>query len=141
MTIRTTVAAAAVTLLLAGAASAETMTFKAMLKGADEVPANTTAGTGEVTADLDTASKTLTYTVTYSGLTGPATMAHFHGPAAAGSNAPPVIVLQNVASPIKGTATLTDAQIGDLEAGMWYLNVHTAAHPSGEIRGQLTMAH
>ena len=141
MTIRITIAAAAITLLLAGAASAETMTFKATLKGADEVPANTSAGTGEVTADLDTASKTLTYTVTYSGLTGPATMAHFHGPAAPGSNAPPVIALQNVSSPIKGTASLTDGQIGDLEAGMWYLNVHTAAHPSGEIRGQLMMAH
>ncbi len=65
-------------------------------------------------------------------------MAHFHGPAAAGVNAPPIITMKTLPSPIKGTATLTDAQIDDLKAGNWYFNVHTAAHPPGEIRGQLS---
>jgi CHRD domain-containing protein len=87
---------------------------------------------------LDTASKTLTWTVTYSGLGGPATAAHIHGPAAPGANAGVLVPFNgDLASPIKGSATLTDAQISDLEAGKWYVNIHTAANKSGEIRGQL----
>ena len=132
--------AAAIVMLGAGAASAATLHFATGLKGADEVPPNTTPGTGEVTATLDTATKAFSYTVTYSGLTGPAVAAHFHGPAAPGSNAPPMIGIKVLASPITGTATLTDAQIASLEAGQWYFNIHTAAIPGGEIRGQLKAA-
>jgi len=40
-------------------------------------------------------------------------------------------------SPASGKATLTAPQIADLEAGKWYVNVHTAANPGGEIRGQV----
>ncbi len=129
--------AAVATLLVTGAAQAETQHFMATLKGADEVPANDSAGTGMVMARLDTTTKAFTYTVNYSGLTGAATMAHFHGPAAPGVNAPPVIAVTNLASPISGSATLTDAQVKDLQAGNWYFNVHTAAHKGGEIRGQV----
>lgn len=132
------VGVAVVALLFAtGAANAATVRFAASLKGADEVPSNTTTGKGEVTATLDTVTKVFDYTATYSGLTGPAVAAHFHGPAAPGANAPPVIPMVTLASPIKGTAKLTDAQIADLTAGKWYFNVHTAAHPPGEIRGWL----
>ena len=45
--------------------------------------------------------------------------------------------IASAASPIKGEATLTDAQAADLLAGRWYVNVHTRAHPGGEIRGQV----
>jgi len=131
------IAAAVLSLSLAGVADAATLHFATSLKGSDEVPPNTTTGTGDVKAKLDTTSKVFSYVVTYSGLTGPATMAHFHGPAAPGVNAPPIITMKTLPSPIKGTATLTDAQIADLQAGNWYFNVHTAAHPPGEIRGQL----
>jgi hypothetical protein len=134
------IAAAVLSLSLAGVADAATLRFATSLKGSDEVPPNTTTGAGEVKAKLDTSSKAFSYVVTYSGLTGPATMAHFHGPAAAGVNAPPIITMKTLPSPIKGTATLTDAQIADLKAGNWYFNVHTAAHPPGEIRGQLAAA-
>ena len=126
--------------LMTGAAQAATLHFSATLKGADEVPANTSKGKGDVTATLDPDTKTLSYTVTYSGLSGPATAAHFHGPAAPGTNAAPVITMTTLASPIKGTAKLTALQIADLSAGKWYFNVHTAAHQTGEIRGQLTKA-
>jgi hypothetical protein len=121
------------------AAFAATENYTADLKGSTEVPPNDTKGTGSVTATYDTTSKKLTYTATYSGLTGPATAAHFHGPAAAGANAAPVVPVPagNLASPIKGDATLTDAQAADLQAGKWYFNVHTAAHGPGEIRGQV----
>jgi hypothetical protein len=127
-------------LAVASVAGAATLRFATALKGSDEVPPNDTTGTGQVTATLNTATKAFHYTVTYSGLTGPATMAHFHGPAAPGANAPPVITMKTLPSPIKGTETLTDAQITDLTGGKWYFNVHTAAHPSGEIRGQLAAA-
>ena len=81
---------------------------------------------------------TLTYTVKYEGLSGPAVAAHIHGPADPGANAPPVVPFANAASPITGTATLTDAQAADLKAGKYYVNVHTAANKGGEIRGQIT---
>ena len=121
----------------AGLASAASLHFSAQLKGADEVPPNTTTGMGRVEATLDTDAKTFGYTASYSGLTGAATAAHFHGPADPGVNAPPMVMVMNPASPISGTATLTNAQISALKAGKWYFNVHTKAHPGGEIRGQL----
>ncbi len=129
--------AGALCLLAAGAADARVVHFMAMLKGADEVPPNATTGTGMVDASLDTDAKTFHYAASYSGLTGPAVAAHFHGPAMAGMNAPPMVPMTTLVSPITGTASLSDGQIADLLAGKWYFNVHTAAHPGGEIRGQL----
>ena len=121
-------------------AHAETMQFKGTMSPGAEVPPKTGSGTGDAMATLDTATKMLTYTVTYSGLSGPATAAHIHGPAAPGTNAGVLVPFASPASPIKGTVTLTDAQIADLKDGKMYANVHTAANPGGEIRGQMTMA-
>jgi len=127
-------AVAAVSLMVASAASAQMAHYSATLKGADGVK-----GSGTVTAMLD--GKTLTYTATYKDLTGPAMAAHFHDATAPGGNGPPIVPATNVGtSPIKGTGTLTDAQIADLNAGKVYFNVHTAANPAGEIRGTLTPA-
>lgn len=125
-------------LFICGVARADQINFKADLSGASEVPPVTTSGKGSATAALDTGTKTLTWTVDYSGLTGPATAAHIHGPAAAGTNAGVLVPLgTNLANPIKGSATLTDAQVSDLEAGRTYVNLHTADNKGGEIRGQL----
>ncbi|WP_407180133.1 CHRD domain-containing protein [Bradyrhizobium sp. STM 3562] len=127
----------AAVIVLAGPASAEK--FKATLDGKSEVPPTTSTGTGTADIDYDPASKKLSWTLTYSGLTGPATAAHFHGPAEAGKNAGVAVAIPNAtSSPAKGSATLTDAQAADLEAGKYYVNVHTAANPGGEIRGQVT---
>lgn len=121
--------------LVWGVSRAEQMNFKADLSAG---PGITSAGKGTATASLDTATKTLTWTVDYSGLSGPATGAHLHGPADPGANAGIVVPFTgNLASPIKGSATLTDAQIAQLEAGKWYVNIHTEANKGGEIRGQL----
>jgi hypothetical protein len=119
-------------------ALAEQVTLAATLTGAEEVPANTAPGTGNVDATFDTDTNVFTYTVSYEGLTGAATAAHFHGPAAPGENAGPVVPVEgDLTSPISGTATLTDAQEAELLGGMWYFNVHTAQYPDGELRGQV----
>ena len=117
--------------------SAGSVSFNATLSGAAEVPTNTSAGTGWLEAILDKGNNALRWKLSYSGLSGPATMAHFHGPAMPGANAGVVVPLPNAASPAAGETTLTPAQISDLMAGKWYVNVHTAANPGGEIRGQV----
>jgi hypothetical protein len=123
---------------LVSAASAATKEFAAALDGKSEVPPKTGSGFGDALATLDTKTKTLTYTITFQGLSGPATAAHFHGPAAEGANAGVAVPIgKDPASPVSGSAMLTDAQMADLEAGKWYANVHTAANPGGEIRGQM----
>ncbi len=131
-------AASLIAACAAGAARAETVSLRGTLGGAAEVPAKPGDGKGTATASLDTATKVLTYQVEYAGLSGPATAAHFHGPAEPGANAGVVMPFATPASPIKGTATLTDAQMADVMAGKWYANVHTAANPGGEVRGQMT---
>jgi hypothetical protein len=112
-------------------------TFRATLSSAAEVPANASGGTGTLEASLDKNTSILKWKLTYSGLTGPATMAHFHGPAMPGTNAGVVVPFPSAASPAEGQATLTPAQVADLMAGKWYTNVHTAQNPGGEIRGQV----
>ena len=124
-------------LIMAGPAFAETISYKADLKGASEVPASTSKATGTLTATYDTATKKLTWTGNYTGLTGEATAAHFHGPAEAGKNAGVAVPIAPATSPMEGSATLTDVQAADLAAGKWYVNVHTAANKDGEIRGQV----
>ena len=119
-----------------GTAFAEKM--QATLDGKSEVPPNASAGTGTADIDYDPATKKLSWKLTYSGLSGPATAAHFHGPAEAGKNGGVAVAIPNAtSSPAEGSATLTDAQAADLTAGKYYVNVHTAANPGGEIRGQV----
>ncbi len=131
--------------LLTGASSSiaqsDTAAVSAKLSGATEVPANTSTGMGTLEGTLDKKTNMLTWTLTYSGLSGPAKAGHFHGPAAAGANAGVALGFTGpVESPIKGSATLTPAQVADLTAGKWYVNLHTAANPGGEVRGQVMVA-
>ena len=113
--------------------------YKAMLDAKSEVPPNTSGASGTADIDYDAASKKLSWKISYSGLTGPATAAHFHGPAESGKNAGVEVAIPNAgSSPVEGSATLTDAQAADLTGGKLYVNVHTAANPGGEIRGMVT---
>ena len=133
-----TMLACTATLVLASPSFAETVNMKADMKGASEVPATTTKGTGSMTATYDTVSKKLSWKGSYADLSGPATAAHFHGPAEAGKNANVAIPITAPSSPFEGSATLTAAQAADFMAGKMYVNIHTAANKGGEIRGQVT---
>lgn len=114
---------------------AETLKFKANLTGSSEVPPNDSAGKGTADITFDTDTKKLTWSVTSSGLSGDATAAHFHGPAGASENADPVVDISNALT--SGSAEITEKHLADLQAGRWYLNIHTAKFPDGEIRGQV----
>jgi hypothetical protein len=135
---RTVVTVCALTLVSA-AAHAATIQLKADLKASAEVPPKDSAGMGTLTGTLNTETNEFTYHIEFSGLTGPAVAAHFHGPAAEGANAKPQLPIKGspVTSPIDGKATLTAEQAKDLLDGKWYFNLHTAANPGGEIRGQI----
>ncbi len=139
--LKTFMLGAAATFVLAlavPAAHADKVKYSAKLDGASEVPANDSKGTGKAKLVYDTDSKKLTYTITYKDLSGDALAAHFHGPADPGANGGIEAPITVGKSPIKGDATLTDAQAADLAAGKWYVNIHTKANPGGEIRGQVT---
>jgi hypothetical protein len=138
--LRSSVAAIAFAGAMAFAAPsmAASTTFKANLNGKSEVPPNDSKGTGTVTATYDSDSKKLTWKGSYKDLSGAATAAHFHGPAAAGKNAGVLVPIAPATSPLEGSATLTDDQAKALMAGDVYVNVHTAANKGGEIRGQLS---
>jgi hypothetical protein len=138
--LRAGLAAGVATIALAGCGmmgSSSTASFSGTMNAASEVPPNMTRGSGMAEAWLNKDTHVLKYKIVYTGLSGPATAGHFHGPASAGANAGVVLPFANPASPIEGQATLTPAQEADLMAGRWYANVHTAANPGGEIRGQM----
>ncbi|KMQ80142.1 hypothetical protein BPMI_01516 [Candidatus Burkholderia pumila] len=120
-------------------AQADTVTLKANLQPSSEVPPRVSKGHGILDATFDTDIKLLTYTATYADLSGPVTMAHFHGPAPVGQNAKVQVSVEKnaLASPMKGQATLTDQQVTDLMAGQGYFNIQTQENPTGEIRGQV----
>jgi CHRD domain len=127
--------------LWAGAVLAAPASFKVALTGAQQSPAVQTSGTGSASLTYDPTTRVVTWSISYSGLSGPVTMAHFHGPAAAGANAGVQIWLSKQGapadSPITGQATLTPDQAQQFTGGQWYINLHTQAHPGGEVRGQV----
>jgi hypothetical protein len=124
------------------AAFADTVALKADLEPSSEVPPRVSQGHGMLNATFDTSTKSLNWTITYEGLSGPVAAAHFHGPAPVGQNANVQVPIPKgeLASPIKGSATLNEQQVTQLMGGQWYFNVHTQQNPSGEIRGQVLPA-
>jgi hypothetical protein len=126
---------------LAGRARAAPMSFDVKLSGAEQVPPVETKGSGMAHLTYDAATRELTWMVTYENLSGPVTMAHFHGPAGKGKNAGVKLWISQkgsaVSGPISGKATLSAEDAKEMMAGDWYINIHTKDHPGGEIRGQV----
>lgn len=118
----------------------QSSTFTAVLNSGQEVPPNSSKafGVAFVTFNEDTREICFSISYTESLLTSAETAAHFHASAPPGQNAPVIIPLA-LGSPKNGCVKppLTDRQINDLFAGLWYINVHTRVNPAGEIRGQL----
>ena len=126
-----------------GVASAQT-TYDAFLTGTQENPVNASPATGFGTVVLNAAGTLITVDENWSGLTAPATVSHIHGPALPGVNAPVLFPFSGVPSATSGsipeqTFAITAAQVGQLQGGLFYMNVHDANFPGGEIRGQLIL--
>ena len=111
-------------------------TYKATLTGAQEVPTNSSIASGTFNATLNTDTKVLTYTITYTGMTANAW--HLHKGAVGVSGPVEISLGSTFTSPYSGSATLTTQQETDLNAGLLYINIHSAIFPGGEIRGQVT---
>ncbi len=113
------------------------------LTSAQEVPPNASTATGFGRVTLNNAENSITVSFYWSGLTGNATAGHIHGAGAVGVNAPVIFNLAPAAttsgSVVNMTFAPTPAQVADLKAGLWYFNLHTAANPGGEIRGQIAV--
>jgi hypothetical protein len=122
----------------AAAPAAAPTAFEATLTAPQMVPPTVSIGTGRALLTLDP-DHTLHWRIEHRDLSGLITGAHFHGPAAAGAVAPAVLDAgaAGLASPIEGSAQLQPAQIDQLAAGQWYLEIATRTRPDGEIRGQL----
>jgi hypothetical protein len=123
----------------AGLLKADDEYYQATLSGAREMPPVASGGSGHAELRYNHKSQLLHWRVTHSGLSGAVTAAHFHGPAGPEQNAQPLIPLAGNlnAPPIDGQLRLTPEQYNQLESGQWYVDLHTARHPDGEIRGQL----
>jgi len=121
-------------------------TSNVVLSGGAEVPAVATAGSGTATVSYNTNTKMITYQITWllNNAQSTTTDMHFHGAenGSATISSPVVIPITGFATGNTGSLTgttrvLTDAEANQLLAGKWYINVHSAAFPSGEIRGNI----
>ncbi len=142
MTVRLSILAGVALAFMALPAAAQTVGYHADLSGKSENPAVTSDGVGAFDAWLDTKTKALKWELRFWSLSGPATASHIHGPADMKANAGVLVPLTKAgdAGPYAGSATLTDAQIANLNAGKLYVNVHTAKNGGGEVRGQVMKA-
>jgi hypothetical protein len=141
---RSVLAATAMTLALAACSvlrpDAHLAAFSTQMTGLNQVPPVATPATGRVDAVLDKNTRLLRWKLSFTGLSGPATAGHLHGPAVIGANAGIALAFKGpLKNPMQGQATLTPAQAADLLAGKWYASIHTEGHPGGEIRGQLIL--
>jgi len=110
-------------------------TLQASLDGAQEVPAVATSAAGTATFELE--DDKLTYTIAASGLSGAVVAAHLHRAPRGQANPAPEIPLDTTLNGTTGELTAEQQDV--LARGGFYVNLHTAANPGGEIRGQVEL--
>lgn len=114
------------------------VTLSTRLDGASAIPPARSAATGQIDALYDSATRTLRWKASWSGLSGAIVGVQFHGPAASGQVAAPTLIWPGPFGPrYEGRATLTLQQAADLLGGRWYVNIETRSYPQGELRGQM----
>ncbi|GAB3902112.1 hypothetical protein GCM10028803_28050 [Larkinella knui] len=114
----------------------DTVDFVATLNGAQEVPSTPSAATGTMTGSYNKATKELSYTINYTGITPNA--GHIHlAPGGPGTNGGVIIPFASLTSPISGKSILKQDQENALMEGRLYANLHTTLFPGGEIRGNI----
>lgn len=124
-------------LLIASIASAHTVTFQVSLAGTKVVPPNGSAGTAAAVVQFNTHTGVYSIVGAMSGLEGTVLGVDLHGPGSQGQNAPSIVSMNLNGSLFNKSGTLSRAELDMLMAGLTYLDVHTSAHPDGEVRGQL----
>lgn len=136
---RIAVILAAALLVACGTTSTTRVRMSANMDAKGQIAEVESPGTGTCTVWLDKGTNTVSWNIYYTGLTGAPTAVHFHGPAGKGAEAGVQVDLggNGFEVPIQGSAALTAEQASQLLAGKWYVNMHTAAYPDGEIRGQV----
>jgi hypothetical protein len=125
------------------ASADEIVKLKAELAGANEVPPSGSPGTGHADVTYDKTTRTLTWTITYSGLESQVIMVHFHGPASPSDLTAPIQIWiasgTGVQSPLHNGTLIAPYQEQDLLSGRWFIRIHTTKYPQGALRGQLTV--
>lgn len=113
--------------------------FVSVMTGGGEVPAVATPGLGLASIVLSVAQSKLEYKILVTGLSGPITGAHiyFGGAGRVGNVAYPLTYSGNT---LIGTLDVNANYIDSLYSALTYVNIHTAANPNGEIRGQIGFA-
>jgi hypothetical protein len=134
--------------LIPFAANATIVTLASTLTPEAEIPLATAPGaSGSAAIVLDTDTSEFSWVIEFKGLTGSATLAHFHkgevdvaGPVVLDLDAGPGVIFSGVGQTsgiFSGGTTLSSTEIDDILAGLWYINIHTDVNPSGELRGQI----
>ena len=99
-------------------------------------------GTGSAAITFDDVTNLFSWDIGWSGLSGPAILGFFHGPALPNQNAGVTVNFLGIGpgNPSIGSTVINNAQAADLLAGLWYITIHTPPFPAGEIRGQVHVA-
>jgi len=125
------------------ASADEIVKLKTDLAGANEVPPSGSPGTGHADVTYDKTTRTLTWTINYSGLESQVIMVHFHGPASPSDHTAPIQIWiasgTGVQSPLHNWTSIAPSQEQDLLSGRWFIRIHTTKYPQGALRGQLTV--